>query len=443
MRLPLSVHARIGLLAIAMIATVLLVGVTEIDAVIEGVVADNVDVKMDTQVRILARAVDRQGRLDTPALEPYAELAEPAAGWGWNVVTPVGQWARGLQPGEVEYPVPRIHPIDGIYSGRGHSTAGVPVRVRRIDPQPGSLPITVKVVSPRDLIDREIARVQAELRLVFAEVALVVALASFLQLRFGLQPLRRLGQQIARVRTGDLPRLAERQPPELQPVAQEINALVQRNDAALETARMNAANLAHSLKTPLASLLLELEHEGASEHSRHLVEQISERVAHHLSRARSGAIGLGSRARCEAAGIVAELVGLFAMAPRRRAIVIENALEPPCLVAVDRHDLAEMLGSLIENACRHAAGRVVVSASFADQTVCLAVEDDGPGIPAERLGDVVRAGVRLDEAGEGYGLGLTIVQEMSSLYGGRLELGPGPLGGLRAVLILPREATLV
>jgi signal transduction histidine kinase len=441
-RLPLSVHARIGLLAIVMIATVLLLGVTEIDSVIEGVVADNIDVKMDTQVRILSRAVDAEGKLDTHALAPFDELADPSAGWGWNVVTPAGQWVRGIQPGEVEYPVPRIHPINGIYSGRGYSTAGVPIRVRRIDPQAGRPAVSIRVISPRDLIDREITRVQTELRLVFAEVALVVILASVIQLRFGLKPLRKLGQQIALVRTGELARVAEHQPPELQPVAQEINALVQRNDAALETARMNAANLAHSLKTPLASLLLELEHDGASEHSRQLVEQISERVAHHLSRARSGAIGLGTRARCEAAGIVAELIALFAIAPRRHLVDIQNAVEAPCFLAVDRHDLAEMLGNLIENACRH-AGRVKISATVAEQSVCLEVEDDGPGIPAERLADAVRAGVRLDEAGEGYGLGLTIVQEMSSLYGGQLQLGRARLGGLKAVLILPRESAPV
>jgi signal transduction histidine kinase len=451
MRLPLSVHARIGLLAVVTIAAALLFGMTAIDTIVEGVVADNVDVKMDTQVRVLQRAVDAAGRLDEPALRPFAELAEPPAGWGWKVITPAGAWDKGVQPGTIEYPLPRVHPIDGVYSGRGTSTLGGAIRVRRLDPQPGRVAATILVASPRELIDREIARVRIELQYVFAQVAAVVVLATVLQLHLGLGPLRQLVRQIARVRVGEVLAVPERQPPELRPIAQEINALVVRNDAALEAARMNAANLAHSLKTPLASLLLELDHHDANDdgndNARMLVQQISERVAHHLSRARSAAIGLGTRARCDAVPVAAELAAVLALAPRREPVLIDNRITRPCPVAVDSHDLAEMLGNLLENACRHAAGRVVMSAEPAGATVRLSVEDDGPGIPEERLAEVIRPGVRLDEGADGgadvssagHGLGLTLVKEMASLYGGLLELSRSPLGGLAARLILPRE----
>lgn len=437
MKLPLSLHARIALLAMAMVAAVIAFSVGAISSVIEGAVADNIDVKMDTQIRILSHALDGGQRLMPAALHAYVDLDHPPAGWGWDVQTPGGHWARGVMPGAVEYPIPRIHPDGDIYSGRGTSNDGHLIRIRRIDPGASSPGTRILVISPRHLIDRELTRVLREVYKVMAQVMLVLIVATALQLRVGLRPLRKLVQDVARVRNGQAPRLPERQPADIQPLASEINALVDRNRAGLETARLNAAHLAHAVKTPLATLMLQLEHEDASQEARALVTSVAERVAHHLHRARSAAIRLGPRARTQVAPVACEVVSTMRLIHRHRAIAIATALDSPCAVAVDSEDLAEMLGNLVDNAARYAHSRVTISAQEQGEELILTVEDDGDGIPADELAHALTPGVRLEDASEGYGFGLSIVRDLAQLYGGSLILESADGGGLKARLNLP------
>lgn len=437
MKLPLSLHARIALLAMAMVAAVVAFSVGAISSVIEGVVADNVDVKMDTQIRILSHALDDHQRIAPMALRPYVDLDRPPPGWGWDVQTPGGHWARGVAPGAVHYPIPRIHPDGDIYSGRGAARDGQLIRIRRIDPGASSPGTRILIISPRHLIDRELARVLREVYKVMAQVMLVLMVATALQLRVGLQPLRKLVQDVARVRNGDAPRLPEPQPADIQPLAGQINALIDRNRAGLESARLNAAHLAHAVKTPLATLMLQLEHEDASAEARALVTSVAERVAHHLHRARSAAIRLGPRARTDIAPVAAEVVSTMRLIHRHRAVAIAAMLDAPYAVAVDGEDLAEMLGNLVDNAARYAHAQVTISAQKQGEELILTVEDDGDGIQADELAHALTPGVRLENVSEGYGFGLSIVRDLAQLYGGSLMLESAPGGGLKARLNLP------
>jgi signal transduction histidine kinase len=432
---PLSLHARLALVALAMVCAALAVTTYELVNIITWAVTDKLDVALDDQIRTLDSMVAADGGFAADRVAAIPMFRVPGPGWSWQVVTPRGTWQHGFPQAQVTWPVPRIHPVDGIYSGYGTARSGESLHIRRRDRGP----VTITVIAPADLVDHPLAEVSDAIRHVQIVITLVLVVSLLVQLHFGLRPLRQLVRAVARVRNAEAQALPGHQPSELAPLAREINALIARNDAALEAARLNAANLAHALKTPLATLMLQLELEHASADSRALVTRISHQVAHHLRRARSGAIGLGTRARADAYQVAEAIRPVLGALTRDRAVRLSNLLPDPCTVAVEAQDLGEMLGNLLENACRHARATVEIWARVEADALVIGVDDDGSGVPAEQLARIAEAGVRLDELGEGYGLGLAIVREQVGLYDGTLTFAAAPrLGGLRTELRLPR-----
>lgn len=432
MRLPLSLHARLAIGAIFISISALAFTTYSIIDIIIGVVSDNTDIAFDAHIHMLDRAVDRDG-IFQPA------LAEPGAQWSWQVQTAHGRWQKGPLPASSYYPWPRIHPSDGIYSGVGTAQDGSELHIRRLETQRQGKPVMITVIASSVLIDEPLGRARVAVYRSLALFIFVLVVTSALQLRYGLRPLRRLGKELLQIRNGDLARLPQQQPAELAPLVEQINALIALNNAGLEAARMHAANLAHSVKTPLSSLMLQLEHEGAGAESRALVANISQRVTHHLKRARNGAGRIGTRQGADAWPLVQAILPVLASIPHSAAVCIDNQLAQPTQLGVDPEDLAELLGNLLENACRYAGARVIVHALDEGAERAIVIEDDGPGIPAADLARVLQAGVRLDEVTPGYGFGLAIVHELVGLYGGTLVLDRSPsLGGLRATLRLPR-----
>jgi len=269
-------------------------------------------------------------------------------------------------------------------------------------------------------------------------VLAVLALSTFLQLRIGLGPLRKLRNDIAKVGRGEAQALPMPQPADLQPLAREVNALIERNNASIETARLNAANLAHAVMTPLSTLSLQMEHEGASQESLALLEHITQRVSQHLRRTRNGAIGLGSRATADVAQVVALLRTTILLMAQGRGLDVRNLVQPPCTASVDAEDLSDMLGNLMENASRYANSCIVVSAREENGALVVSIEDDGPGIAEQEIATALQPGHRLDEQSRGFGLGLAMTGEMAHLYGGTLALTRSDRhGGLCATLTLP------
>jgi signal transduction histidine kinase len=436
---PLSLHARLALVALAMVFAAVVVMTYELVNVVTWSVTDKLDVALDDQIRILDRAVDARGAFAAERVDFVPALSRPGPGWSWQVTTPLGVWSRAFPVGKVIYPQPRIHPVDGIFSGYGTALSGESLHVRRFETRRGAGPVTITVIAPADLVDHPLATVSQAIRRAQIVIAVVLVASLLLQLHFGLRPLRKLVRAVARVRNAEAQALPGHQPSELEPLAREINALIARNNAGLEAARLNAANLAHALKTPLATLMLQLELDHASAESRALVTRISDQVAHHLRRARSGAIGLGTRARADAHQVAEAIRPVLVSLMRGRAIRLGNLLPDPCMVGVEAQDLGEMLGNLLENACRHARGEVEIWARIEADAVVIGVDDDGSGVAPEQLARIAEPGVRLDEMGEGYGLGLAIVREQAMLYDGTLTFRPAPrLGGLRTELRLPR-----
>ena len=271
-------------------------------------------------------------------------------------------------------------------------------------------------------------------------VGLVGAL--LLQVRFALLPLRRIEAALAAIRAGTARRLEGRFPAELEPLALELNALLDHSEALIERARTHVGNLAHGLKTPLAVLTNEAaRREGplAALVGRQ-VAQMRRLVDHHLARARAMATGSIIGARSEVAPLLTDLRRTLLKIYATRQLTIEVACPPELAFRGARQDLEEMLGNLLDNACKWAASQVEVRAERHGQRLRLAIEDDGPGLTAEQRAKVLERGRRLDERVPGSGLGLAIVADIVELYGGRIALEPAAMGGLRVSLDLPAAA---
>jgi signal transduction histidine kinase len=258
-----------------------------------------------------------------------------------------------------------------------------------------------------------------------------------LQIRFGLRPLRAMRSALAEIRAGRSGRLPETFPAEVQPVVSELNDLLDHDAAKLERARTQAGNLAHALKNPLTVIRNEAR-EVEGERGAILRDQVavvSNHVERYLVRARAAGGVLGVRTEVE--GTIEDLRFSMNLLHRDRDLDIRVSGAGGLFFRGDAHDLEEMLGNLIDNACKWARTRVTVSARRVDSHLVIAVEDDGPGVPEERHAEVLHRGRRLDETVAGSGLGLDIVQDIAELYHGSLTLGDSRIGGLRAQLDLP------
>lgn len=284
---------------------------------------------------------------------------------------------------------------------------------------------------------------------IFAALSVVLVLTTIFQVRFGLAPLKRISEKIADVRSGRAERLEGEFPVEIAPLARETNALIDANREIVERARTHVGNLAHAIKTPLSVIVNEASAYAADPFASKILEQadvMRDQVAHHLQRARIVA-------RLAIIGTVTEVAPALEALRRTMekihhsraiAIAITIDVKPATKFRGEQQDLEEMVGNLIDNACKWAASRVFIEVQVEQPakpgvgpTLRIIVDDDGQGLsPAERA-QVSRRGQRLDESKPGSGLGLSIVVDLAALYGGSLVLGNAPIGGLRAELVLP------
>ncbi len=280
----------------------------------------------------------------------------------------------------------------------------------------------------------------------FAAIGLAFVLATLFQVRFGLRPLARISGSLAAMRSGNAERLEGEFPREIAPLARELNALLESNREIVERARTHVGNLAHALKTPLSVLRNE-----AAGRNDPLAEKVNEQtslmhdqVQRHLERARLVARVAMVGATTEVGPVVSGLARTMEKIHASRGLKIEARLAEGVVFLGERQDLEELLGNLVDNACKWAASRVEIEtraepadAPGARRFLRLIVDDDGPGLPEEARREIPERGRRLDESRPGSGLGLSIVYELVTLYGGKLELSTAPIGGLRAELLLP------
>lgn len=275
-----------------------------------------------------------------------------------------------------------------------------------------------------------------------------VALLAFLLLqryavKLAMRPLERARQQIAQLQQGQRQQLDIQAPVELQPLVEQINHLLAHTDDTLKRSRHALGNLGHALKTPLAVLSSLTRHEELAAHpllQKDLLEQlahIQQRVSRELGRARlAGEVLPGAYFDCSE-----ELAPLFDTLKmiHRRDLHLRWQTHQDCRLPWDREDMLELLGNLLDNACKFARSQVLLSIDQTPGGYLIQVEDDGPGIPADRREAVLERGTRLDERAEGHGLGLGIVRDILTAWNGRLSLEQSNLGGLRACIHLPTQ----
>ncbi len=276
-------------------------------------------------------------------------------------------------------------------------------------------------------------------------VTAVIAMAGgALQVRWGLAGIAQLRRRLAEVHEGHETRVGGNYVSEVQPLVDDLNALLDQRDQAVRRAVAKAGDLAHGLKTPLALLALEAERALAAGQTdvaaaiREQVERMRRQVDYHLAHARAAASGATGSVRTSVADGAEALARTLPRLYADRPLSIDVRVDPSHAVRVQREDLDEMLGNLLDNACKWARARVVIESSRAGEKLAIVVDDDGPGLPAEMRERVLQRGVRADERAAGSGLGLAIVRDLAEIYQGAIALDASPLGGLRATLTLPR-----
>jgi len=263
--------------------------------------------------------------------------------------------------------------------------------------------------------------------------------------RRAVAPLWSLRASLSSVREGRSRRIEGDHPTEVQPLVNEVNGLLEDRERAVARALATAGDLAHGLKTPLAVLAQEAEQAGAAGHHelaatlRQLVERMQRQVDYHLARARATASARATPGvRCSVLPSVEGLVRTMRRLHAARELRIDADVSPTHEIRGRREDLDEMLGNLLDNACKWARSRVAISSALEDARLSISVDDDGPGLDPSLRAQVLQRGVRADQQVQGSGLGLAIVSELAELYGGAVTLETSPLGGTRARLQLPR-----
>ena len=279
-----------------------------------------------------------------------------------------------------------------------------------------------------------------------AAIAVVALAVGAYHVRRGLAGVSQLRENLAAVREGRTHRVEGRYVPEVQPVVDDLNALLDHRENAVRRAVAKAGDLAHGLKTPLAVLASEAERVaagGQTELAGSILQQIDRmrrQVDYHLAHARAAASGATPGARSSIRESADALARTLMRLHADRNLHIDVRVSATHAVRVQREDLDEMLGNLLDNACKWARGHILVESTQDEANATITIEDDGSGLRVEMRDAVLYRGVRADEQAPGHGLGLAIVRDLAEVYGGTITLDHSPLGGLRAVLRLPQSA---
>jgi signal transduction histidine kinase len=382
--------------------------------------------------------------------EPLFEL--PLSGWYWQVTRLDGNQevraSRSLADRRLK-PLPKQEGADSDAETREGYLQGPEDQKLRLIERMVDLGkdgrFLIAIAGDAAEIDAETEAFYQALAITFGALSIVLILTTVFQVRFGLAPLKRISESLTAIRSGAAERLEGNFPEEIAPLARETNALIDANKQIVERARTHVGNLAHALKTPLSVMVNEAASRGDDAFAAKVREQTNimrDQVARHLERARLAARLTTIATITDVPPVVAALARTMEKIHRDRNIAVAVDAPPYARFLGERQDLEEMVGNLLDNACKWAQSRVAVEvvrekSGANGQAVRITVDDDGRGLSPDEREQVAHRGKRLDETKPGSGLGLSIVVELANLYGGKLTLDTAPIGGLRAELVLP------
>jgi len=437
-----SLSRRMIVIATIWIALLLLGGGVALDRVLTGAITRNFDDQLNyvLTAMIASAEIGPGGEVilnrplgDQRFLEPNSGLYYQISGPGFEHFRSRSLWDRSLRV-RTDHREVNVH----VYDSREFPDE--PLRILERDAElPGSDVVwRFQVAQSRDGLNGQIAVLRRTLVRSFAALGLGLIAMAALQTYYGLLPLRRVREAIAKMRSGAATRVTEPLPDELTPMVEELNGLIEHNERQAEEARRHAGNLAHALKTPLTVLM-----NAATAEAPDLPETVvreartmRRQVDHHLARAR--AVGRRGHAHSRAdvwPSLEAVERAVARLYPDAR---IDRAGPKDLAVRVERQDLDEMIGNLVENAAKYGGGSVFVTVCAAGAFVEILVEDDGSGIAEEDRKRLFARGARLDTGKPGTGLGLAIVRDVAEIYGGSVGLEESEdLGGLLVRLRLP------
>ncbi|MFP4536881.1 MAG: ATP-binding protein [Dichotomicrobium sp.] len=448
-----SLAFRLSAAASACILLILPATAVALVSVYRGAVESSFDVRINYYLQYLIGATSRSE--DGLVLEAPNTLGEPlfslpASGWYWQI-------GPADEKGD-----PLIKSASLVSESLTLPKTGDPdsnvLRAYIIGPEGEQLRVVARDIifpgedSPRSYtfavagdageIDESVWSFMTMLAAAFAALGVALLFATLFQVRYGLRPLGEIRAKLAAIRSGKAEKLEGELPEEIQPLQQELNSLIQSNQDIIERARTHVGNLAHALKTPLSVITNEAR--DRKDPFAHKVSEQAEimrqQVTHHLDRARvaarAGAVGRATHLQ----PVIEEMRSALTKIYSKNQIAVTAECPPDLRFEGEKQDLQEMIGNLMDNACKWARSTVAVSAeSQAGKRPYLRiyVDDDGPGLSPQAREKAVKRGRRLDEGKPGSGLGLSIVADLSNLYSGNFHLEESPLGGLRAILVLP------
>ncbi len=437
-----SLSQRMILIAAAWISVLLAGGGFALDRVLVSAVTRNADDQLEYVLRslLVSAEIDPIGDVRFNREPADQRFLEPYSGLYWQVSAPGKETfpSRSLWDRQLAYGAP--HDDRGVHSYDSRQFPDEKLRIVERDVKlPGS-PVRwrFQVASSREALDAQIAILRRTLVRSFVLLGLGLIILAAIQTFYGLLPLRRVRLEIAKMRAGRSSRIAGDMPVEVMPMVEELNALVAHNETQAEEARRHAGNLAHALKTPLTVIM-----NAATAQSDDLADTVvreartmRRQVDHHLARARA----VGRRGSAHSRAEVWPSVESVERAVQRLYPHVRIDMDgPKDLVAhIERQDLDEIMGNLVENAAKYGGGSVFVTVGVQAGFVEIIVEDDGMGIPeADRI-RIFDRGVRLDTGKPGTGLGLASVRDVAEIYDGTVSLEESDdLGGLLVRLRLP------
>lgn len=436
----------IGIAAI-WIAALLLIGGFALDRVLSRSIVESFDTQLafvlnsmiaSSEIGPIGEVRFNRPLADQRFVEPYSGFYYQVSGAGSDTLASRSLWDRRLRVSDTHTDIkPHLYDSDE-FSTKDNAE---PLRIAERDAiLPGSqVRWRFQVAQSRETMDEQIRRLRSTLIWSFSALGVGLLALAALQTFYGLWPLRRVRDEVASIRSGDKTRITDEFPTEIEPLTEEINQLLAHSEAQAEEARRHAGNLAHALKTPLTVITNAATADTTDLDATVIRESalMRRQIDHHLARARA----IGRRASAHARAIVWESLEAVERAVDRlyENVTVDIAGDHQVQVRVERQDLDEMLGNLVENAAKYGGGRVFVTVERKGKMVDILVEDDGPGIPEERSGELFKRGARLDTTGKpGTGLGLAIVRDVAEIYGGSIRLEESEdLGGLLARLSLP------
>ena len=446
-----SLGRRMIVTAAAWILLLLTGGGFALDRVLTTAVTRNSDDQLEYVLKALINTaeIDPEGEVIFNREPADQQFLEPGSGLYWQVSAPGHEpfpsrslWDRRLAYGQRHTDLV-VHAYDSDqFAARKGDKVERPERLRIVERDvklPGApARWRFQVAQSRDELDAQIAVLRRTLLRSFLLLGFGLIVMAALQTFYGLWPLRKVREEIARMRAGKSRRIERAMPVEVAPMVEELNALIAHNERQAEEARRHAGNLAHALKTPL-TVIMNAATAQADDLGATVVREartMRRQVDHHLARAR--AVGRRGSAHSRAdvwpsLESVERAVGIL-----YRHVRIDTDGPRGLQVHVERQDLDEMLGNLIENAAKYGGGSVFVTVAKHSGFVEFLIEDDGPGIPEQERLRIFDRGVRLDSGKPGTGLGMAIVRDVAEIYEGTVALEESEdLGGLLVRLRLP------